>query len=261
MSKNNNILLDEKGVIFLDNNVAESDGEYDEGDLASNQRFLINSSNNLKLEIKYPSLDKLLSNPTAKRLYMKTIQLKVKPVKKSSTDDTSLCELILGIYPNLAFDPQANEHKVIIQGFLPNKFTYKHSGQLKIGDMLIRINDVPVNSNNVEQLLGFIKRPQTIEVTALSPLTYVNLNTTEILTSPFISIDHEAISSKMAMKGNKCKKVVANSKSTHVLQGDRVKVPTENLLEDFSYFVMVLSMDKEEAGEAEQTEMVNNAKA
>ncbi len=261
MSKNNNILVDEKGVISLNvkniENEPRSDGEYDEDDLANFQRFLISSSNNLKLEVKYPSLDNLLSNPAAKRNYMKKIKLNVKPVKKSSTDDTSLCQMMLGIYPNLAIDSLTNEKKVIIQGFLPNKFTVKHIGQLRIGDMIISINDIPVNSKNIEQLLSLIKRPQIIQVIALAPMTYFNLNTTEILSSPLISKNHEVLSSKMNMNENLCKKIVSNSKSTHVVQGDRVKVPTENLGEDYFYFVMLLSIDKQDTGKEQQDEMVN----
>ena len=117
------------------------------------------------------------------------------------------------------------------------------------GDMLISINEIPVNSKNIEALLGAIKRPQTVQLVVLAPITYVNLNTTDILTNPLISNDVESM--KISTK-KRCNKIIANSKSTQVLQGDRVKCPTESLFEDFSYFVMILSLNKEAAQQSSE---------
>ena len=108
--------------------------------------------------------------------------------------------------------------------------------------MIISINDIPVNSSNIESMLSAIKRPQTIKITALMPLTYINLNTTDLITTPFISGNVDPNNMKTRQT---CGRVVANSKSTQVLQGDRVKCSSENLIEEFSYFVMILTLDKE----------------
>ena len=135
-SPRNNILINENGVISLNHDDNEyldeiPNDSFDESDLSNNYKLLINSSNDLKLEIKYPNIEKIQNLNSRK--YLKHIHFKVKPTKKPNSDQTSLCESILGIYPNLAFDCNSNDYKVIIQGFLPKKFTFKHSDQLKIG--------------------------------------------------------------------------------------------------------------------------------
>ena len=135
----NQLLLSENGVVSLGDVYAGEDDvdlDYDDMDIA-NHRLLINSSNNLKLEIKYPNIEKLKSKGNSS--YLKNILLKVKPAKADhhkESSESSLCEQILGIYPNLAFDCNTNDYKIIIQGFLPKKFTL-HRQQLKLGINLI----------------------------------------------------------------------------------------------------------------------------
>ena len=116
--------------------------------------------------------------------------------------------------------------------------------------MIISINDILVNSDNIELLLMAIRRPQTIKITALAPITYVNMNVNEMLSNPFVNPKKESLKTKSTFS-----KVVAHSKSTQVLQGDRVKCPTENLIDEFFYFVMVLSLHKE-SFQQQQNEMV-----
>lgn len=140
-SPRNNILVNENGVISLNHDddeyfEAKPNDSFDESDLSNNHKLLIDSSNNLKLEIKYPNIEKLQNLNSSK--YLKQVHFKVKPAKKQLNDQTSLCESILGVYPNLAFDCNSNDYKVIIQGFLPKKFTFKHSDQLKIGNVFKR---------------------------------------------------------------------------------------------------------------------------
>jgi hypothetical protein len=205
--------------------------------------MLINSANNFKLEIKYPNIERiklLAKNNKNYRSYLKNVFLKVSPPKQSD-NITSFCETLLGIYPNVALDSNSNEYKIIIQGFLPKKFTFKHAEQLKIGDMIVAINDIMINSANIEDVLKAVKTPKSLKITALVPITYVNLNTNDLLNNKFIS--HKSEISNLAKEKPTCTKVVANSKCTQVLQGDRVKCPTENLLDDFFYFIMILSMN------------------
>ena len=115
--------------------------------------------------------------------------------------------------------------------------------------MIISINEILVNSDNIELLLMAIRRPQTIKITALAPITYVNMNVNDLLSNPFVNPKKESLKTKSTFT-----KVVAHSKSTQVLQGDRVKCPTENLMDEFFYFVMVLSLHKESF--QQQNEMV-----
>ena len=135
-TRKHEILVNENGIISLnsDYNGEGSETSYEEQEDLSNLKVLISSSNNLKLEIKYPSLEKLRSmDLSTRKSYLKTVTMQVKPVKKVPREDTSLCEQMFGIFPNLAYDANSDDYKIIIQGFLPQKFTFKHSEQLKIG--------------------------------------------------------------------------------------------------------------------------------
>jgi hypothetical protein len=149
MSKNENkITLNEHGLIALNDlsNVSE-EGEipsndndvFYEDDIAS-FRLIINSTNNLKLEVKYPNVEKLkLSSSLFKQIYYKVKPLKVNKSHHNEATAMSLanlCETILGIYPMLAFDSNKKDYKIIVHGFLPNKFTFKHDDQLKIGNKI-----------------------------------------------------------------------------------------------------------------------------
>jgi hypothetical protein len=111
--------------------------------------------------------------------------------------------------------------------------------------MIFSINDIVINSENLNSILMSIKKPQAIKIVALSPTTFLNLNNTnELLQNSLISRKGQLVDIKMKNSTEINNKIVANSKSTQVLQGDRVKCPTENLNEEFSYFIMILSLDK-----------------
>ena len=63
-SPRNNILINENGVISLNHDDNEyldeiPNDSFDESDLSNNHKLLINSSNDLKLEIKYPNIEKI----------------------------------------------------------------------------------------------------------------------------------------------------------------------------------------------------------
>jgi len=97
--------------------------------------YLKSSDKNLIYEIKYPNLRRMANNLSKKDKHLKEIHLKIKPDKtsaKKSKKIVSLCEQLLGIFVNNAFDPQTNEQKLIIQGFLPSKPLFKQK-ILKIG--------------------------------------------------------------------------------------------------------------------------------
>ena len=88
-------------------------------------KLVVPRSNNLHSEIYYPNFRQ---SPQ----YLKSVIIKVKPVVHNQTK-ASLCENVLGIYPGLAYDIETGRNRIIVQGFLPKMFTYKHRNQLKIG--------------------------------------------------------------------------------------------------------------------------------
>ena len=99
---------------------------------------------------------------------------------------------------------------------------------------MISVNEVEVNSENLEALLLAIRRPQTIKVVALSPITYLNLNTDQIV------LKKTNAESKLK-KASTTTKILAPSKSSQVVQGDRVKCIDQS--DDFFYLVMILTLD------------------
>ena len=231
------IILTKQGIVSL-----EEDYE-----LSMLHPLLLPSSDGLKIEIKYPNYRKFLESNKAREAksferYLKTVHLRVKPVDNAlalnkAFDGLNLCESLLGIYPNLAFDASSNENKVIVQGFRSRRMAYKNGQQLDIGDLLISINDIEVNSDNIEILLSAIRHTQTIKIIALSPVTYLNLDTDQIV---FKKMDDE-----FKLKRNATKKILAPSKSTQVVQGDRVKCADHLAQDDTFYAVMILSLDRD----------------
>lgn len=233
-------------------------------------KLYILDSNNRKIALKYPNLNKMLSiremrakagdsaadadqlisingQEQLKQIkpeeflndHLKIAFLRLKPSSKSSKTKTtsgSLCESVLGIYPNFAYDSKAKDYKVIIQGFLPKRLNYL-SQQLKIGDQLVMINDIRVNADTIEHVLLSLRANQIIKIVATSPLTFINLSTIDM-----IKQNDEYLNKLLKIK--RISKTIANSKSSKVIKGDRVKC--ENILEqEFNGFVMILSLSKE----------------
>lgn len=124
---NNKLFVSENGVVSL-----EVEEDYDL-DLA--MRLFIKSNNNLKLEIKYPNLNKLDSSMLDDKNYLKTLLLPIRPIeidKSQSKAHVCLCESILGLYANLGYDSLSKNYKIIVQGFVPNKPLSKQS-EIKLG--------------------------------------------------------------------------------------------------------------------------------
>ena len=106
------------------------------------------------------------------------------------------------------------------------------------GDRLVSINDVRVNLNNIESLLvASMKQSSTLKIVAVSPLTFVNLNTVDLLTKKDENLER-------VIKSRRIDKTVAVSKSTKVVKGDRVKCETF-YEQEFNGFIMILSLSKE----------------
>ena len=137
----------ENGVVSLE--------DENELDIDISNKLFIKTTDNLKLELKYPSMHKMKplsasvasligDYPTAQRAtnpnffgkYLKNVYMNVKPIDerhdRKQRIDASLCEKVLGIYPNLAFDPISNDYKLIVQGIVPNSKLSKQQ-ILKIG--------------------------------------------------------------------------------------------------------------------------------
>lgn len=111
---NSNLYISENGVISLE---IEEDQDID-----YSLKLFLKTSNNLKLEIKYPNLRKLSSSYLSSNDYLKRVTVRVKKFKLDELPEkTSLCETVLGLYPNYAFDPISNENKLIVQGFVPHR--------------------------------------------------------------------------------------------------------------------------------------------
>ena len=100
--------------------------------------------------------------------------------------------------------------------------------------MIVSINDVnDINSENVEKVLEKIVHPQSIKITALSPITYLNLNT-----------DENVLRGLYLNEPTNVKKHIVASKSTNVVKGDRVKFSDMSQLVDESFiYAMILSLE------------------
>lgn len=101
--------------------------------------------------------------------------------------------------------------------------------------MLVSINDISVNSENIESILASIKHPQQIKMTALSPITYINLNTDEHI------LKNMGFYEKISRSNRK----IVPSKSTNVVKGDRVKLSNQGqALDDSFIYAMILSLEQ-----------------
>lgn len=207
-------------------------------------KFYLKSNNNSNCEIYYPNYRQ---NP----VYLKNIIYKLKKVKEFHQG--SLCNQLLGIYPDLAYDLQSKKNRIIIKGFLPKYFTYKHKYQLKIGDLIVSINNIEVDADNIEGLLYVLNRNESIVLTTISSLNY--------------QLNHSTNTTNQLLTYNGVK-TVASSKSTQVVQGDRINNNNTttattndsnlNNQEDITYLIMVLAFDssKEEKDSNEMKDIV-----
>ncbi len=94
-------------------------------------KLLVPRSNNLHSEIYYPNFRQ---NPQ----FLKNVIIKVKTINHDQKN-SSLCENLLGIYPGLAYDIETGRNRLIVQGFLPKMFTYKHKNQLRSGKCMVKM--------------------------------------------------------------------------------------------------------------------------
>ena len=115
-------MTDTQEKLFISENGVISLQVKEDIDIDSISRLYITGPNNQKLELKYPSLTNLNSNSGHENNYLKRVILKVKPKKRLEL--TSLCQSMLGIYPNLAYDPISKMNRIVIQGFVPHKRLY-----------------------------------------------------------------------------------------------------------------------------------------
>lgn len=131
-------MTENQGKLFISNNNLVSLHVKEDYDLDLIQRLFVKSSNNLKLELKYPRIEKIHSPLLGDSTYLKIIFLKVKPPKidKTGGRTVSLCESLLGLYPNLAYDSMSRNYKIVIQGFVPNKPLAKQQ-DLRIGILIL----------------------------------------------------------------------------------------------------------------------------
>ena len=129
----NRLFISENGVVSLE---IEEDLDID---IAT--RLFVKSSNDLKLEVKYPNLERLDSSFLGERNYFKTIHVQMQPPEHDGDNRNNnkkgtknLCESVLGLYPNLAYDSIRKCYRVIVQGFVPNKPLFKQQ-TIKIGTL------------------------------------------------------------------------------------------------------------------------------
>lgn len=93
-----------------------------------------------------------------------------------------------------------------------------------------------ITSENIESILNSIKSHHELKITALSPITYLNLNTYDDIVRNWDLIGQT----------NKLNKKLAPSKTTTVVKGDRVKFSNQPLqMENLTIHVMILSADQD----------------
>ncbi|XP_070804885.1 protein inturned isoform X1 [Pituophis catenifer annectens] len=116
----------------------------------------------------------------------KDIYIYVNPHKDSNAatgDQHGLLESLIGIvhqppwttaekYSHGTESRSTNEEKITVRGFIPGSSAIK-SGQILIGDALVAVNDVDVDSKNIERILSCIPGPMqvkfTFEIAAFEP--------------------------------------------------------------------------------------------
>ncbi|XP_026522806.1 protein inturned isoform X2 [Notechis scutatus] len=108
----------------------------------------------------------------------KDIYIYVNPQKASSAtigDQHDLLESLIGIvhqppwttaekYSHSTESRSTNEEKITVHGLIPGSSAIK-SGQILIGDILVAVNDVDVNSKNIGRILSCIPGPMQVKFT------------------------------------------------------------------------------------------------
>lgn len=205
-------------------------------------RLYTKTSQNRAVELKYPNYSQLDLQSLVDRNYLKNVFFNMKQVSSASSEPSHqlLTHSLLGIYTNSAFDQSAQDYKLIVQGFT-NKKAYSYKNKLKIGDLIIAINDIAINRNNVNVVLSSIRAPQVIKLTAISPVGHVPLgNFEDLLRDNYL----ELFKFKPKEKTNGPKCLVASSKSTSVVMGERIKPTDPDLENEMFMLVMILSWGK-----------------
>jgi hypothetical protein len=126
----------------------------------------------------------------------------------------------------------------LFQGFRKKKLIEQN--KLKIGDMLADINNEPVNTENVYKTLKTsIHLNGIITLKFIAPIKYVDLNINRRL------LDEKFISEISKNNGQiRVNKIKAESKSTRVIKGNRIKSNIKKPQENLFMFVMILSLYK-----------------
>lgn len=102
--------------------------------------------------------------------------------------------------------------------------------------MILSINEIEVTYENIESILSSIKEVQRLQIVAIGSITYTNLITTDLI------IKNEF--ADFTKPNEKIKTIFAPSKSTSVVQGDRVKAANQSLTyDDVFFYAMILSLD------------------
>ncbi|XP_063165856.1 protein inturned isoform X2 [Candoia aspera] len=109
------------------------------------------------------------------------IYVNPKRVSNAATEDQhKLLESLIGIvyqspwttaekYSDGIESRSANEEKIIVHGLIPGSSAIK-SGHILIGDILVAVNDVDVNSENIERILSCISGPMQVKFTFEIPV-------------------------------------------------------------------------------------------
>lgn len=102
--------------------------------------------------------------------------------------------------------------------------------------MILSINDFYVNVDNIESLLSAFRQPKLIKLTVQSPVKYSKFfDTNENLT-------------------NQAKYIQAVSRSTDIVQGDRIKETSTNY--DIPHSLMIMSLGTEEKSDVNSSQKV-----
>jgi hypothetical protein len=115
---------------------------YEDHELDTVRTFHLKWINNMNLQVKYPNVGKIKEyytknkSPSLKQhkeleklsRCLKTVFLNVKAFSEYRSKDANatFCELMLGIYVNLAYEPNAKSSHVVIQGFAPKKVVFRN---------------------------------------------------------------------------------------------------------------------------------------
>lgn len=114
------------------------------------RKYILDLGNGEKIEVFYPNMPAYDNTLDANGDLVKDVYLMVDPNKAKENPTESLCKTLLGIFPDVVFDVETHEFKIIIQGFMPNGPSYKNKN-LKLGTYMF-INNACFNdfltSNN-----------------------------------------------------------------------------------------------------------------